>query len=635
MKKSLIVKIIIICLFLTGCSTSNSDSPLYINILNTLERDPFYELATAQEDKWGFEGVFAYELVEKMSYEDFFFYLYDSSVSDTLMEEMLSWGFAEKNIDVLAKGYVIDFSILNDVEKERVREIFPENTLYAIQNGTVISTFKDYPLIPKEDSLDYDMEYKMAIESWIYGTMVGVNNHGFETITYEEVLEKIENEEIFMLYVGRNSCKFCQIFVPVLQNVVETYNFYSPVDETTIVPLYYLDTQCYYNDIVYGKDGALETWENIKNTCDLDFVPGFLLFNTYWERYMEGKPDLYSSKQFEYHITSSYFTSDITQKSEMISACMENLYENLNAKIVVIEKTDCMVQSDMEDNRDYLFDYDTSYMEECFTPKDQWIKRVKDQEYIDTATDIYLENLQDNELKYSVHIIQVLKNDFANFNFSFGGSAGTGFIIDIDKDCLYIVTNKHVISSDINSNKGFMTDFACFRENYKYIGKINTNRYLTTQSFKVQRLEGVSYIVGYSEEYDFAILRFDFAQNEFFNRIRFNELFEFSTPPRFDNVNPQIGDKVYRWDVRDIYDKEATIKEFTIKGIGLSNDFGSNTIQLMGRSGSGTSGSPFFNEKGELVGMHMGGKGEYSYILPSSIILEEYEKIMGHPLYQD
>lgn len=631
MKKLLTAQIILICLLLCGCSSST------VNTMNEVEEtpDPFYELATMQESKFGFDGVYAYELMEKMANEEFFFYLYDSSIPDTLMEELLNWGFTEENIDVLAKGYVIDFSTLTDVEKERIREVFPHNTLYAIQNGAIVSTFKDYPLIPKEDSLDYDMEYKMAIENWIYGTMVGVNNHGFETITYEEVLEKIENEEIFMLYVGRNSCKFCQVFTPILKNFVETYDFYSPVDETTIVPLYYLDTQCYYNDIVYGKDGATETWENIKNTCDLDFVPGFLLFNTYRERYMDGKPKLYSSKQFEYHITSSYFTSDITQKSEMISACMENLYENLNAKIVVIEKTDCMVQSNMEDNRDYLFDYDTSYMEECFTPKDQWIKRVKDQEYIDTATDIYLENLQDNELKYSVHIIQVLKNDFANFNFSFGGSAGTGFIIDIDKDCLYIATNKHVISSDINSNKGFMTDFACFRENYEYIGKTNTNRYLTTQSFKVERLEGVSYIVGYSKEHDFAILRFDFAQNEFFNIIRFNELYEFSTLPRFDNVNPQIGDKVYHWDVNDLENDNIKLKEHTITNLDVSNNLGNHFIEISAGSRHGNSGSGVFNEKGELVGMLVGSDVNNVYILPSSIILEEYEKIMGHPLYQD
>ena len=632
MKKLRIAQFILICFLLCGCSSST------VNTMNEVEEtpDPFYELATMQESKFGFDGVFAYELMEKMANEEFFFYLYDSTTPDTLMEELLNWGFTEENIDVLAKGYIIDFSTLTDVEKERIREVFPHNTLYALQNGTIVSTFKDYPLIPKEDSLDYDMEYKMAIENWIYGTMVGVNNHGFETITYEELLEKIANEEIFMLYAGRNSCKFCQVFTPILQNIVETYDFYSPEDETTIVPLYYLDTQCYYNDIVYEKEGAKETWENVKETLDLDFVPGFLLFITYWEIDLDPTQHIYSSKQFESHITSPYFTSDITQKSEMINACMEELYKILDDKLVIVEKTDCMVQLDMEDNRDYLFDYDTSYMEECFTPKDQWIKRVNDKEYIDVANDIYLENLQDNVLKYSVSLERVLTNDYQNLKFSFGGNAGTGFIIDIDKDCLYIATNKHVIDKDINSNKGYFTRFSCFRNDYDYIGKLNPiNRYLATQTFRVDMLEGVSYIVGYSEEYDFAILRFDFAQNEFFNRIRFNELFEFSTPPRFDNVNPQIGDKVYRWDVRDIYDKEATIKEFTIKGIGLSNDFGSNTIQLMGRSGSGTSGSPFFNEKGELVGMHMGGQGEYSYILPSSIILEEYEKIMGHPLYQD
>ena len=630
MKKLRIAQFILICFLLCGCSSST------VNTMNEVEPDPFYELATMQESKFGFDGVFAYELMEKMANEEFFFYLYDSSTPDTLMEELLNWGFTEENIDVLAKGYVIDFSTLTDVEKERIREVFPHNTLYAIQNGAIVSTFKDYPLIPKENSLDYDMEYKMAIASWIYGTMVGVNNHGFETITYEEVLEKIENEEIFMLYAGRNSCNFCQVFTPVLKNFAETYDFYSLEDETTIVPLYYLDTQSYYNDIVYEKEGAKETWENVKETLDLDFVPGFLLFITYWEIDLDPTEHIYSSKQFESHITSPYFTSDITQKSEMINACMEELYKILDDKLVIIEKTDCMVQLDMEDNRDYLFDYDVSYMEECFTPKDQWIKRVNDQEYIDIANDMYLENLQDNILKYSVFLEPIITNDYENLKFSFGRSAGTGFIIDIDKDCLYIATNKHVIESDINTNKGFMTRFACFRDNYDYIGKLNPiNRYLATQSFRVDMLDGASYIVGYSKEYDIAILRFDFDQNKFFNIIRFNELYEFSTPPRFDNVNPQIGDKVYRWDVRDINDKTATIKEYSIEEFEASNNLGNHFTKLNGVSYHGTSGSAFFNEKGECVGMLKGGDQKYTYIIPSSIILEEYEKIMGHPLYQD
>ena len=633
MKKLLIAQFILICFLLCGCSSST------VNTMNEVEEtpDPFYELATTQESKFGFDGVFAYELMEKMANEEFFFYLYDSTTPDTLMEELLNWGFTEENIDVLAKGYVIDFSTLTEVEKERVREVFPHNTLYAIQNGTIVSTFKDYPLIPKEDSLDYDMEYKMAIENWIYGTMVGVNNHGFETITYEQVLEKIENEDIFMLYVGRNSCKFCQVFTPILQNVVETYDFYSPENETTIVPLYYLDTQSYYNDIVYEKEGAKETWENVKETLDLDYVPGFLLYITYWEIDLEPTQHIYSSKQFESHITSSYFTSDTTQKSEMINACMEELYKILDDKLVIVEKTDCMVQTNMEDNRDYLFNYDTSYMEDCFTPKDQWIKRVNEQEYIDIANDIYLDNLQNNVLKYSVRLTQILKNDYENLKFSFGHSEGTGFIIDVDKDCLYIATNKHVIDSDINSNKGFMTRFACFRDNYDYIGKLNPiNRYLATQTFRVDMLDGVSHIVGYSKEHDFAIVRFDFDQNKFFNRIRFNELYELSTPPRFDNVNPQIGDKVYRWDINELESDNIKLKEHTITSLDTSNSMGSKLIGLSTGTRPGNSGSGIFNEKGELVGIHVGkGADGMAYILPSSIILEEYEKIMGHPLYQD
>lgn len=638
MKKSLAIKIFLLCLCLCLCSCSPfsgaSKVPLYINIFKTLERDPFYELCKKQEDKWGFEGVFAHELIEKMPNEEFFFYLYDSSVSDTLMEEMLIWGFAEKNIDVLAKGYVIDFSILNDVEKEKICEFFPENTLYAIQNGTVISAFSEYPLIPKEQSSDYDKKYKTAIESWIYSTMVGVNNHGFETVTYEEVQRKIENEEIFMLYVGRNSCKFCQVFVPVLKNVMDSYNFYIYHDEgNEYIPLYYLDTQNYYNDIIYGKSNAEETWDDIKETFNLDFVPGFLIFNTYCERSIAGMPYIYGNKQFENHITSSYFTSDLKTRTEMLNTCREELRNDMNSDFLMEEKNGDMTETNMEDNRSYLFDYDSSYIEDCFTPKDQWVKKVNDQEYIDIADDTYLENLKNNILKYSVKLTRITKEK--EDSVVFGGSSGTGFIIDIEKDCVYIATNKHVISSDIKARKGFFTMFCTFEEFCNYTGRTNTNKYLENKLYKVTEMIGIAHIVGYSDKYDFAIVRFDLNQKELFDKIRFNEIFELSTPPRFDKANPQVGDKVYHWDINDIWDDKVKLKEHSIVNLDVSNNLGSHFIEITSGSRHGNSGSGVFNEKGECVGILVGSNPSSVYILPSSIFLKECEKILGRPLYQN
>ena len=69
MKKVLITQIILICLLLCGCSSTTA------NTINEVELDQnlFYELPTTQESKFGFDGVFACELMEKMANEEFFF----------------------------------------------------------------------------------------------------------------------------------------------------------------------------------------------------------------------------------------------------------------------------------------------------------------------------------------------------------------------------------------------------------------------------------------------------------------------------------------------------------------------------------------------------------------------------------
>lgn len=55
--------------------------------------------------------------------------------------------------------------------------------------------------------------------------------------------EKIENEETFVLYLGKNNCKWCTIVYPLLSQA-ETYN----------IPIYYINTSYYGNAYTSEED---------------------------------------------------------------------------------------------------------------------------------------------------------------------------------------------------------------------------------------------------------------------------------------------------------------------------------------------------------------------------------------------
>lgn len=623
MKKISFLCFLILSLLLSGCSNTNIKGSL-VDVF----KETFYNYGTKQESKYGFEGIYANELLERINEEDCFVYLYDSSMPNNLIEEVLDWGFAKENIDVLAKGYIIDYSILEEEEKINIREVFKDNTLYAIENGKVKSIFKDYPLIPKENSLNYDLEYKKAIESWFYSTMVGVNNHEFETITYEEILTKIENKEVFMLYVGRNSCKYCQIFTPVLSNFVEQYDFYVGDENKVKVPLYYLDTQIYYNDIVYAKENADENWTSIKETFGLEFVPGFLLFKD--ELVYKNPNDIFSrtttygSQQFVKYIGSEYFTSNEEERISLYNECFDNLKDDLDFVGDIIEKENISTTNYL-DNRTFFFDNEESYEEDCFTYEEQWVRYIKNKEYLDVVNDTYLENFQNNILKYSVSLSEILGDDELSYTI---GDHGTGFIIDVTEDCLYIATNKHVVEDE--DALGFETKF-CFLWEQSEIPRYNNNL-LGQYKYFWKPLKGTSHIVGYSDTYDFAILRFDFEENKFNGEERYL----FHSIPRFDTAIPNVGDKLYRWNTISL--RKGTVDysfdEFSITKLDCTINLGDHFIELDKIGVGGTSGSPFFNKNGELIGINVGSSPYNSYILPASIVLEEYEKIIGQPLFE-
>ncbi|MFM0713857.1 hypothetical protein P7J19_06645 [Streptococcus suis] len=55
----------------------------------------------------------------------------------------------------------------------------------------------------------------------------------YQAISIDEVEQKIQNEEEFILYIGRETCLYCRDFVPKLTEVVEQSH----------ATIYYLDSE--------------------------------------------------------------------------------------------------------------------------------------------------------------------------------------------------------------------------------------------------------------------------------------------------------------------------------------------------------------------------------------------------------
>lgn len=81
----------------------------------------------------------------------------------------------------------------------------------------------------------------------------------FQELTLTDAEEKIQNDESFFIYIGRESCPYCQEFVPKLAQAVK---------ETGVI-VYYLDS---------GKLEKTE-WMNFKNSLEFRTIPNLTYFS--------------------------------------------------------------------------------------------------------------------------------------------------------------------------------------------------------------------------------------------------------------------------------------------------------------------------------------------------------------------
>lgn len=115
---------------------------------------------------------------------------------------------------------------------------------------------------------------KVFISLLLSITLVGCNNtkeyerlnpQGIEEISYETLVENLESDVSFLLYIGRPDCGDCQEFYPYLEDYVNKNN----------VGVYYLNIKS-FRDSSKKEDATQEEkdfYDNLGEQLDFDWVP--------------------------------------------------------------------------------------------------------------------------------------------------------------------------------------------------------------------------------------------------------------------------------------------------------------------------------------------------------------------------
>lgn len=297
--------------------------------------DYIYDTPTPQKDKYGAKGLCVYEFLNKIENKDSFFLYVEMNENDNKdIIDAISWGFENKNIVLSDFIYIINFSSLNEKEQETLLTYVLPGTVYCFENGELKNSFIE---IPSPEIENYTDEFRETFETWIYSSMICVDYHQMQTITLEEIVEKSNNKEEFMVYVGRESCKYCRAFTPVLEKYMQDYS--------QDIPIYYFYTQEYKNGILAEEDGSQELWDKAKETIGIQYTPSFIYFGNFGEN--EDKLE-YSCKYFDSFIGKEYFEANDEEKDKLILDCF-NLFVEWLKNECSIENKEKDISSDIEE----------------------------------------------------------------------------------------------------------------------------------------------------------------------------------------------------------------------------------------------------------------------------------------------
>lgn len=110
--------------------------------------------------------------------------------------------------------------------------------------------------------------------------------HGLQVISYKSYQEKQQDKETFLVYIGRDTCSYCRLLTPELEQIKGRIK----------VPFYYFNCITYREAIKEGQEHAQEEWDEIKEEVGFTYIP--CLF--YYEKGMQ-------QATFKHFIDKEYF----------------------------------------------------------------------------------------------------------------------------------------------------------------------------------------------------------------------------------------------------------------------------------------------------------------------------------------
>lgn len=157
-----------------------------------------------------------------------------------------------------------DVLAMDEVPVQSDEEISTYGGIYAFENGAVKNSRYDF--VPSEENKNIANK----VINFIFESDLFTNDHGWEVVTFEQLREKIDSGEKFMVYIGRDTCPYCMPFAKSLVTALE--------DSPANLPIYYFYTQSYKTAINNAEDGAQEEWDAVKADIGFQYTPSLLVF---------------------------------------------------------------------------------------------------------------------------------------------------------------------------------------------------------------------------------------------------------------------------------------------------------------------------------------------------------------------
>ena len=287
MKKNLLtVMLLVVVLLAAGCASPAPAADPAPEAEVATEPETVPEAAeeaapeyTMPENSMGLTNATVADIQTLVDNGEAFYLFVDGGEAVPYDYEALSQGVATlfKDHDFPEEFYYVDASILPEeefamlkgalaVEEAQVAEgVTTYAGLYAFENGAVKNTRYDF--VPSEENKNISGK----VTNFVFESDLFTNDHGWELVTYEQLLEKRDSGEKFMVYIGRDTCPYCVPFVKSLMVAFET----SPAN----LPVYYLYTQSYKTAINNAVEGAQETWDALKAELGISGTPSLLVFD--------------------------------------------------------------------------------------------------------------------------------------------------------------------------------------------------------------------------------------------------------------------------------------------------------------------------------------------------------------------